>query len=911
MEPVRFEPLESRVFLSTTGGPLDQAASAGPVTVAGEVGPTAPSAPAELNAELIAPRAVRLTWSNVDGEGGFRVERRLDGSDDGWITIARTAANITSVSHDGLAFGRTYLFRVIAFNEAGESQPSPVDSVTTPAAPEVPPAPTGLDATLVGERAVRVTWNDVAGETSYVIERRVDGTTEWARVGSVNAGVTSFGQDGLSPGRTYLYRVRAVNAGGTSEPSNVDSVTVPGEPTVPAAPRLEGQLVAPRAVRLAWTNVANETGYKIERRVDGSSEPFEQIATTGRDVTTFGQDGLEAGRTYVYRVRSFNEVGNSPYSNTVAFTTTAEGTVPSAPRELNAELIRPNAARVSWLDVSFETGYRVERRLEGSGEGEWVQIRAVGANVTSIVDEQLQPGRTYVYRVRAFNEAGNSPYSNTDSVTTPEASVPSAPRELVATLAEEGRAVRLRWADVSGETGYRIERRADGTAEWRQIGQTGANVTTFLDTRDLVPGTTYVYRVRAFNEAGSSDPSNTATATLPRETEPQVPAAPRLEVAVVGPRAVRLAWTNVANETGYRVERRVDGSDEGWTVIRTVAASVTTLTDDGLTPGRTYLYRVRAFNDAGNSPYSNTGVATLPREGLPTAPRELTARAVSPTRVDLRWADASLETGYRIERRLDGTSEWVKIGTAPANATTFSDLKASPGRTYIYRVRGFNDIGSGPWSNNAVARTPGEGGTEVPAAPRLEGRLIAPRAVRLAWTNVAGETGYRIERRVDGSDEWQEVRTVGADVTTISQDGLAANTTYLYRVRAFNAAGNSAWSNVLTLRTGETTGLAAPRELRATAVGPMRIDLRWGGVDGETGYRIERRLDGTSEWVKVAFVGRDVTSFSDTKVSPGKTYVYRVRAISEAGDSPWSNTAAARTPEVVTTASLFSDRQIL
>jgi predicted phage tail protein len=911
VDPARFEPLESRLFLSSVTAPSGGLAI--PIGITGEMAPAAPSAPAEFNVELIAPRAVRFNWSDVDGEGGYRVERRVDGSEE-WTPVTRTAANVTTAVHDGLAFGKTYFFRVIAFNEGGDSPASNVESATTPAAPEVPAAPTGLDATLVGERAARVTWNDVAGETGYVVERRTDGSSEdWARVGNTGAGVTTFAQDGLSPGRTYLYRVRAVNGGGTSQPSNIDSVTTPGEAGVPAAPRLEGRLIAPRAVRLAWANVADEAGYKIERRVDGAPGEFEQIATTGRDVTTFSQDGLEAGKTYIYRVRAFNDAGDSPYSNTVTIVLRGEETVPSAPRELNAELIRPNAARVSWLDVSGERGYKVERRFEGTGSGDWVEIRTVGENVTSIVDEGLEPGRTYVYRVRAFNGAGNSPYSNTDSVTTAEQEpqVPSAPRELVAALAEEGRAVRLRWGDVANEAGYRIERRRDGTDDWIQVGQTGPNVTTFLDTRELAPGATYVYRVRAFNEAGNSPWSNTASVTIPREQGPQAPAAPRLEAGMIGPRAVRLAWTNVANETGYRIERRVDGSEEGWKEIRTVGANITTITDNGLTPGRTYLYRVRAFNAAGNSGYSNTAAARLPLEGLPTAPRELRAAAVSPTRVDLRWGDSTGEAGYRIERRLDGTTDWAKIGTAPANATTFSDLKASPGRTYIYRVRAFNDVGNSAWSNTAAATTPREGGVELPAAPRLEGRLVAPRAARLAWTNVAGETGYRVERRLDGTDDWREVRTVGADVTSINDDGLDLNKTYLYRVRAFNGAGSSAWSNVLPIRTGESTIPTAPRELRATAVGPTRIDLRWAGVEGETGYRIERRLDGTDEWVKMAFVGANVTSFSDVKVSPGRTYLYRVRAANDTGSSPWSNTAAARTPEGPTvTPAVFSENPV-
>src|SRR5437868_13280638 len=263
-------------------------------------------------------------------------------------------------------------------------------------------APTGLDATLVAPHAAKLEWADVAGETGYVIERRVDGTTEpWTTVGDTAADVTHFAQDGLAAGKTYLYRVRSRDASGTSEPSNVDFVTVPSEPALPAAPHLEAMLLtdAPRAARLTWTNVANETGYAIERRVDGT-DAFQPIATRGPDVNSYVDDGLTAGKTYVYRVRAFNAAGNSAFSNNALVVVPGDG-VPDAPRELVAELVQGQFVRLRWVDVAGEKGYKVERRLDGSGSAEWVQIGNTAANAITFADEKVEAGHTYVYRVRA------------------------------------------------------------------------------------------------------------------------------------------------------------------------------------------------------------------------------------------------------------------------------------------------------------------------------------------------------------------------------------------------------------------------------------------------------------------------------------------------------------------------------
>ena len=768
------------------------------------------------------------------------------------------------------------------------------------------PAPTGLDATLVEPRAVRVTWNDVAGETGYLVERRVDGTDEpWTIVGDPGADVTTFAQDGLTPGRTYLYRVRARDASGRSEASNVDFVTVPGD-GVPDAPReLVAESVQGQFVRLRWANVEGETGFRIERRLDGSgSGDWVEIGNTAANVITFADERVEAGRRYAYRVRAFNGAGTSPYSNVAFVTVQAEPGVPAAPRELNAELTDALRVRLTWQDVENEAGYKIERRVDGTAD--WLQIGSTAQNVVNFVDERVERGKTYIYRVRAFNDAGHSSYSNTDAVRIPgEPAVPAAPRLEVEVIGP--RAARLRWTNVANETGYSIERRVDGSDQsFAEIRRVGADVTTIADD-GLQPGRTYLYRVRAFNAAGNSAFSNTGVARIPLEG---LPTAPRELVArAISPTRVDLRWVDSTGETAYRIERRLDGT-ETWLKIGNARQDATTFSDTTAQPGRTYLYRVRADNAVGSSPWSNVASARTPAEGdAPAAPRELDASLTDGGRVRLRWLDVAGERGYRIERRLDGTDDWVQIGTTGENVTTFVDERVERGRTYVYRVRAFNAAGNSPYSNTDAVTVPEA--PSVPAAPRLEAARVAHRAVRLAWTNVANETGYQIYRRVDGSAaDYALIRTVGANVTSVTDDGLEVGKTYLYKVRAFNAAGNSAFSNVRAVAITETFRPAAPRELVARAISPTRVDLGWLDVRGDTGYRIERRLDGTDKWVKLGYSGPNVTRFSDTTAQPGRTYHYRVRAGGVGDASDWSNVASATTPAAPPAASVFSATRI-
>jgi hypothetical protein len=118
--------------------------------------------------------------------------------------------------------------------------------------------------------------------------------------------------------------------------------------------------------------------------------------------------------------------------------------------------------------------------------------------------------------VRAYNAAGESAYSNTASGTTsPAPTSPSAPANLAASVKTKPRlSVSLTWTDTStNETGFLVQRSADGGATWVQIAQLAAGSTSYADG-SVSSGTTYRYRVCAYNAAGSSGYSNVVTVTV-------------------------------------------------------------------------------------------------------------------------------------------------------------------------------------------------------------------------------------------------------------------------------------------------------------------------------------------------------------------------------------------------------------
>ncbi len=184
---------------------------------------------------------------------------------------------------------------------------------------------------------------------------------------------------------------------------------------------LTATAVSHSQISLAWTDTANnESGFKIERCAGAACSNFAEITQVGANVTSYANTGLAAATVYRYRVAASNAAGSSRYSNIAEATTQAAPPAPAAPSSLTAQVISPTQVNLAWADNSGdESGFRVER-CQGAASScvSFLEIGAVGANVTTFSDMNLAAGLTYTYRVRAYNGNGNSAFSNTAEATT-------------------------------------------------------------------------------------------------------------------------------------------------------------------------------------------------------------------------------------------------------------------------------------------------------------------------------------------------------------------------------------------------------------------------------------------------------------------------------------------------------------
>ena len=353
--------------------------------------------------------------------------------------------------------------------------------------------------------------------------------------------------------------------------------------------------------------------------------------------------------------------------------------------------------------------------------------------------------------------------------------------------------------------------------------------------------------------------------------------APRnLQAHVLSDSQIKLTW--IQDEKlieGFRIERKEDDSD--WVQVGEVEADITQYTDTDLSVEIEFTYRVSAFTESNQSGYvvSNTTSTSFP------APTNLSATALNDTDILLEWDDNCVfEGGFRIERMEDSGS-WEQVADLAANVTQYTDTGLSYGPTYTYGVYSYTDNNQ---SGYAVSNTTS---TSFPAPTNLTATPQNDTDILLEWTdNCSFEDGFLIERQSNGGT-WTLVGEVAANITQYTDTGLIYGANYTYQIYAFTTSNQSSY----VPSNEASTSIAPPTNLTATVLNDTDIFLTW--VDNcsfEDGFLIERQSNGGT-WTLVGEVAANITQYTDTGLTYGANYFYRVYAFTTSYQSEFSEIA--------------------
>lgn len=376
-----------------------------------------------------------------------------------------------------------------------------------------PAATTASAASSVTSGGFTANWGGVVDATTFYLDVATDvGFTAMVTgYNNLNVGnVTSYAVTGLNCNTTYYYRLRAANPCGTSASSNtisqLTSASAPSAPVASAATSITGSSFAAN-----WSNTGG-TAYYLDVATDVGFTAF----VTGYNnlnvgnVITYNITGLGCNSIYYYRVRAYSSCGTSASSNTI--TTTTGTSAPAAPAANAATSVTGGSFTANWGSVSDATYYELDVATDAgftafvSGYNDLNVGNVVTYNVTG-----LNCNTTYYYRLRAANGCGTSASSNTVTQAT-SSSAPSAPTASSATSVLST-SFSANWSAVGSATKYYLDVATDIGFTAFVVGYNDldvGNVTTYSVT-GLTCGTTYYYRVRAYNPCGTSVSSNTIT----------------------------------------------------------------------------------------------------------------------------------------------------------------------------------------------------------------------------------------------------------------------------------------------------------------------------------------------------------------------------------------------------------------
>ena len=814
--------------------------------------PRVPAVPTDLTAQPTADSHMQLAWTAPPDTGtqplsGYRIERSADVSPRVWTELVADTGTLDRIWDDSaLAASTVYHYRVSARNAVGVGNASP-EAIGT-ARPQLALSasavyPLTAHAWPAATAPVTQTWPafDAMVHLDLVAQ---DASGSWYRA-------LRFGQGASGP---YWLPASAVIVSGPTT-------------ALPQTPGLPGDLASPLAtydsVSLSWsapTTGGTVIGYRLWRQSSGTD--FTVLGSDlGATRLTYADTAVNADTLYQYRVQALAAAGAGTRSPALSVRTLAAPRLPDAPTMVQAQPTADSQMELRWEAAATGgpvTGYRIERSADVLPRV-WTEVLADSGSPDTIwADSDLAASTVYHYRVTGRNAEGlGTPSGEATGTTRPQLALlatasypltahqwPAAPAPVTQTWLAHDARVQL---DLVGQ--------GAGGGGW--------------------------YRALRFGQGASGPywlPASAVTVTGSTTDLAQAPGVPgELAPPVATHYSVTLSWsapTTGGTVTGYRLWRQTGEAD--FTVLGAdLAADVLTYTDTTAAASTAYQYRLQALSAVGAGvriPAVSVTTAATPR--VPGIPPALTAQPTADSHMQLSWTapvDAGTQplTGYRIERAVAATPlVWIEVLAATGTLDRIWDDSALAASTvYHYRVSARNAVGlSDPAAAQGTTRPQLTLLATAPYPLTAHQWPAATAPVTHTWNAHDAQVVLDLTAQGAGGGGWYRALRFGQ----------GASGPYWLPARAVAVSGT-------TSALPQTPG--SPGDLQTTDT-QGQVTLTWtapptGGP--VTGYRLWRQSGEADFAVLGSELSAAARTHTDTPVTAGSSYQYRLQARSAAG----------------------------
>ncbi|KAF3686335.1 Myomesin-2 165 kDa connectin-associated protein [Channa argus] len=562
---------------------------------------------------------------------------------------------------------------------------------------------------------------------------------------------------------------------------------------------------------------------------------------TGRGVTTLTLPNLYKDDEGLYTLRMVTKGGTAQHS---AFVSVADGPppvprAPGAPMDIKIHDANRDYVIVSWKPPNTTTegpilGYFVDKCEVGTEN--WTQCNDHPIKICKYPVCGLFEGHSYHFRVRAVNSSGISkPSRMSDPIAAvdpteferlhakklegrldfisyydeleAEGNPPGAPSGIRASEIDRTYVV-LSWKgpeySSKAPMWYYIEKRLADTGAWQRVNTQVPIRSPRYAVFDLAEGKQYKFRVLSANIYGTSEPSEPTGPIVTLQLK-GVPSAPGQVIATrETDTSVLIQWAppkEPNNLIGYYIDQCVKGSKD-WTSANHKPHKNTRFVVSGLTTGETYSFRVQAINELGLSEESQESAPLTVKAALtpPSAPYNIALLYCDGHSMVLNWkkplhSGGSTIKEYYVDKRRSGTTMWREINIKPLTERLYKVEGLTTGAVYQFHVYAANLAGLGPASEHSEDFTC-EAWTMPEPGPAYDLTFCEVRdnSVVVEWkkpvyTGSGPITGYHVEYAKKGTSDWTTANKTAVSHSFLKVTGLEVGNTYLFRVRAVNAAG--------------------------------------------------------------------------------------------------------------------------